>query len=123
MVLTFAKPTQRITILKYNATTHGLIFEERKECAICASATDLGTLTSIAIGRKGRQISHGRRSRVSVGFNVDQQRVVDEIVHRPDALQSKQNAIVMGGMNIMKGIHGSLHTSSYCCKRQERNEL
>jgi hypothetical protein len=47
-----------------------------------------------------------------VGLNVGQQRVVDERVHRPDILQSKQNAVVMGGMNIMKGVQGSLHMPS-----------
>ncbi len=53
-----------------------------------------------------------RRMSVVVSFNVSARRIMNEGVHRPDIIQSKGYALVMSGVDIVKGVECRLHMSS-----------
>jgi hypothetical protein len=94
--------------LKDYTATHTPKFEKRKKSSIKNHGTDLRSPTSITVRRATLP-----RRRNSIGIHLHVQRggkVNKRMDGRSDG-RSESNAIVMGGVNVMKSVESGFHVA------------
>jgi hypothetical protein len=97
--------------LKNNTATHTPKFEKRKKSSIANRGTDLRSPTSVTVRSERRAVLPRRRNSIGIRLHVQRSRKVNKQMDGRSDGRSESNAIVMGGVNVMKSVESGFHVA------------